>query len=174
MSLRATLHSQTWQQFKMKIITTIITTILLTQMIYGQGFIPESPDTFKLKSIERKGNFGESLGYIYLKENYHVSSEQDSIIYYEWEPDIICAFKQDFEEGITYKVWQCKEAGGVSEQITFPRMENRTAREFIELLFYDRWNTWVSDLQYEPEGAGCYYKIDHSEKQTVIEIYCGC
>lgn len=158
----------------MKIFWTIITTILVTQLGYGQHFVPETPDTLKLKSIERQCEFSESLGYIYLKENYRVSSELDSIIYYEWEPDEICSFQRDFEYGIKYRVWNCDEGGGRSEQIIFPKMEVRTAREFIQLLFHDNWNTWISDFQYEPEGAGCYYQIVQSEKQTTIAIYCGC
>ena len=90
------------------------------------------------------------------------------------ESNAICSFKQEFEGNIEYEIWHCKEAGGISERLVFPRMENHTAKEFVLKLFYDKWNSWVSEFKYEPDGAGCYFEIEHSENQTAIDVYCCC
>lgn len=158
----------------MKTIYILITTLFLHQVSFGQGFVPATPDTAKLKSLEQQGSYGESLGYLYLMKYYKPISEKDSIIYSEWESNAICSFKQEFEGNIEYEVWHCKEAGGISERLVFPRMENHTAKEFVLKLFYDKWNSWVSEFKYEPDGAGCYFEIEHSENQTSIDVYCGC
>ncbi|MBI1287700.1 MAG: hypothetical protein GC178_08990 [Flavobacteriales bacterium] len=159
----------------MRNITAIFTVLLLAQKLYGQGFIPATPDTLSLKSTQKHQSFAGSLGYRYLKKYYKVASEKDSVIYYAWgDSNTICSFRQSFEREIVYEVWECSEGGGISEQITFPKMDNNTAKKFVDLLFYDKWNTWVSDFTYEPVGPGCDYNIQQRENKTVILIYCGC
>jgi hypothetical protein len=158
----------------MKAILTLITTILLTQAINGQSFVPQTPNTKSLKSLEKQGDYSESLGYLYLKQNYTSTSEKDSINYYEWEPYSICSFYQEFQGGITYKLWQCQEGGGRNEQIAFPKMTNKDAMEFVNKLFHNKRNAWISEFQYVPDEPGCGYKIEHSFNQTKLIIYCGC
>lgn len=158
----------------MKPLTAFLILCSLIQVSFGQHFKPHLPDTNRLKALEKEQAYTASLGYLYLSEYYQANSERDSIHYYEWGTDAICAFQQSFENGITYKIWDCQEEGGGNEQLIFPLMDSSTVQTFIELLFYDEWNTWVSEFAYEPEGAGCYYTIQQTEDQTIIDIYCGC
>jgi hypothetical protein len=146
-------------------------------MLFGQGtkgFIPKTPDTLKLKTLEVEGDHTQSLAHLYLSTYYETTSAKDSIAFYEWDANGVCAFQQSFENGISYKIDVCSEESGGNESISFPKMDNKAARKFIELLFYDKWNSWTSEKSYEPEGAGCYYSIEHSADRTTIDIYCGC
>lgn len=141
----------------------------------AQSFELEQPDTTKLKLVQNVLDYSESLGYLYLKEYYKIKSSKDSVEIYDWDPDGgVCAFHQDFEFGIHYKLWKCREAGGISETITLPKIETTAIKKFIELLFYDKFNEWTDENSYEPDGAGCYYEIIQNETNTIIDIYCGC
>lgn len=158
----------------MRVITLIIG-IVLSSNIFCQTFELRQPDTTKLILIEDVLDYSESLGYLYLKEYYRVTSTKDSVEIYDWDPDGgICAFQQAFEFGIHYKLRQCKEAGGIAETITFPKTETTEIKKFIELLFYDDSNKWTDEYKYEPDGAGCYYEVIQNATSTTIEIYCGC
>ena len=142
---------------------------------FGQNFELKNADTTKLKVVERVMDYSESLGYLYLKDNYKMTSDRDSIEYYDWLPEKeICAYSQAFENGIRYSVRQCREAGGITEKIILPKIETSKLKSFIELLFWDESNTWTTELKYEPDGAGCYYEIIQTESNSIIDIYCGC
>lgn len=158
----------------MKTFTTFLTLFFVMQVSFGQHFKPHLPDTDHLKALEKATTVTESLSYLYLCAYYTAISGKKALQYYAWEPDAICAFQQSFENGITYTVRNCLEEGGGNEQLTFPLMDISTVRSFIERLFYDEWNTWVSEFAYEPKEAGCYYTIKQTENQTIIDIYCGC
>ena len=139
-----------------------------------QEFTLKTPDTLALKKLFGQTDYYESMLYLYLKRNYQATSEKDSIEYSKEKPNRICSFHQTFENEMQYYVWECSIEGGLRESIEFPKVELETVRNFIELLFHDEWNTWVSDYKYEPDGAGCYYQIEQEEKSTIIDIYCGC
>ncbi len=89
----------------------------------------------------------------------------------------ICGFYQGFENEIGYLVKACEipEGIGFEEILSFPKgMEIDSIKKFIETLYYSSENEWVSTYLYEPNGAGCYYKIVETEQKTGIERWCGC
>ena len=132
------------------------------------------PDTVALKKVwEGNENF-HSKGYLYLSEYYAIAGNKDSVEYYGDSEEYICQFYQEFEYGITYSKSNCSEEGGAEERITFPRLSNAEAHDFVNTLFNDPWNTWTTELTYEADGAGCYYSIIQKEQQTIISIWCGC
>ncbi len=132
------------------------------------------PDTAALKTTYPKGDISFSMGYHYLTQAYSITSEKDSVEYYGDSKEFICHFYQTFEHGITYWKSNCSEEGGAQERITFPSLTNEQAKEFVNTLFYEPWNTWTTDLKYEADGAGCYYTIIQEDDQTIIDIWCGC
>ncbi len=157
-----------------RILFLLVTYLMSIQLVWAQ-FSPIEPDTAKLNKLFIKKNYTQSVGYLYLKTYYKAISGKDSIQYHELNAKAVCAFKQRFEKDIQYIVWACKEAGGISETIVFPKMELKVAKAFVHKLFYEALNnTWTSEYTYEPDGAGCYYKIIQTDTQTIIEIYCGC
>lgn len=156
-------------------IILIFISVVYTGNSFAQTFELAQPDTAKLKLVRNVLDYSESLGYIYLKEYYKIKTPIDSVEIYDWDPEGgVCAFQQDFEFSIHYKLWKCREAGGITETITLPKIEITDIRKFIELLFYDEFNQWTDENRYEPDGAGCYYEIIQNETNTIIEIYCGC
>ncbi|GAB5556854.1 MAG: hypothetical protein SchgKO_10670 [Schleiferiaceae bacterium] len=159
----------------MKSTLLLFSVLLLGPMAWAQGFVPEVPDTVMLNQKSSEYNpYYESMAYIYLVEYYKADGERDSVIYGDYEGDPICSYYQAFEGGISYSLSGCGEEGGADEDMVFPKMKLSDAKALIERLFYDPWNTWVSENAYEPDGAGCYYGITQTETQTIIEIYCGC
>lgn len=138
------------------------------------NFILHTPDTLKLKELLKNRQWSESLSYLYLINYYEKDSTKDSIKYYEWDSKSICSFNQKFKNGIKYSVWECKEAGGISETIELPKLELKKVQQFIELLFFEDVNSWKSKYKYEPEEAGCYYEIKQLSEKTIIDIFCGC
>ena len=144
------------------------------QTTFAQGFIPEIPDTNKINLLAEKSNHLESKGYIYLTSFYNINSPIDSVITYEWDSTEVCRFNQEFEYGIEYSLYACSEEGGDSERIAFPKIDEDILQLFIETLFYDPENTWVTEHNYAPNGAGCHYSITESKDKTILNIYCGC
>lgn len=138
------------------------------------AFVPVSPDTTALKKIWFSDDYTETLGYLYLSTHYPSSNEKDSVEYYNFDEEMICAFYQSFDQGIEYSEHGCAEEGGYQEKYVFPKMDDLVAKEFVNHLFFDPWNTWTSDYSYEAEGAGCYYNIQQSDTTTTIFIWCGC
>lgn len=139
------------------------------------NFILHLPDTSMLKKHQKEREWKETLTYLYLRNYYTSISKKDSIEYYEWNSKSICSFNQSFEGKIKYSVWECKEAGGISETVEFPKLDLDLTKKFIETVFFDKGNSWTSEEnKYEPDGAGCYYEIKQRKEKTIIEIYCGC
>ena len=139
-------------------------------------FILHLPDTVKLNKHWENRQWSENIAYLYLRNYYTKSTKKDSLKYIEQEATndkSICSFKQEFDSIIKYYTWDCKEAG-IEENIEFPKIENADMKKFIELLFYDKWNTWISEFKYEPNGAGCYYEIKQERHKTILSIWCGC
>lgn len=132
------------------------------------------PDTGTIHRIWEENEYRIPQSLIYLQVHYGPGSGKEFVQSLEWSPKDTCAFHQIFDGSIRYQTWSCREAGGRTETITFPRLYTREARTFIETFFYDPANTWTSERHYEPEGAGCYYEIIQEKEHTVIKIYCGC
>jgi len=143
----------------------------LEKIHLSNKFILVYPDTAKLNPLALQSDF--SPFYLYLKTTY--LTRKDSVKYYDWDTKRICAFQQTFENQIKYSVENCDE-GGISEQIILPKMELSLIKAFITYLFYDKENIWIKNTKYQPknEGAGCYYEIKQTEKNTIIKIFCGC
>lgn len=150
---------------------------LITNSVgFSQEIKLAKPDTAYLRIQSQINNYTKSLGLLYLEKYYNNNSQKRSVHYYEWDKKDTCAFKQNFAIGIYYSRWQCKEAGGVSETITFPKMDIIEIRKIINYLFFDSNNKWITPLKYEPKdnGAGCYYEIIESKNRIVLKSYCGC
>lgn len=146
-------------------------------MGYSQKLKLVKPDTAYLKIQAKKGKYNKSLSYLYLEKYYNINSKKRNIQYSEWDKKNICSFSQEFNYGIKYYKWTCKEDGGITETITFPKMDVKEIQRLVNVLFYDPQNNkWVSLLKYEPKdsGAGCYYEIVESNTDIKLKIYCGC
>ena len=132
------------------------------------------PDLDSIKLIHKKDSYRESIAYVYLREYYGVNGEKEEGAIAEWDSVNYCSFVQNFHFDIQYKTSQCNESG-MSETITFPKIETERVKELINALFSTEDNTWVTNTSYEADGAGCYYLIlQEDEKTTKIEIWCGC
>ena len=62
----------------------------------------------------------------------------------------------------------------MTERITLPPMDISEVKKWIETLFYDPYNTWITPESYGPDGAGCYYDIIDKSDRILIDIFCGC
>jgi len=138
-------------------------------------FILIDPDTAMIKLKIGELDYYRSELYIYLHQYYEIVS-RDSIQYYSYdrETNRECGFIENFNPGISYELADCSEEGGVSETVTFPRVNNSTMKSFINKLFENEENTWTDEFSYEADGAGCYYNVTHTDTTTTINIYCGC
>lgn len=136
-------------------------------------FILIIPDTVRLKKQVYAREYAGSLAYIYLKTYYEKASPQKPLEYFGGDTEKVCSFRQEFKQEISYYHWDCRE-NGANESITFPKMELKEVKEWLETLFYDKANSWTSDYNYEADGVGCYYEIKQTDRHTIIEISCGC
>lgn len=151
--------------------------LFMVGQITAQNFVPIEPDTALLNHKQKHSNTYTTMAYLYLSFYYKVSSPIYDTILYNMETSYdyneICAYKQDFENNIQYSVAHCKESG-ISEKIIFPSMTMSVVKNLIETLFFDHQNQWINPYMYQPDGAGCYYKIIQEKETTTIDIFCGC
>ncbi len=91
---------------------------LLPQLVSAQ-FIPADADTARLNRIQTEQKYTQSISYLYLTTYYKAVSGKDSVLYYETDSKMICAFNQRFEKGIMYTVMGFKESA--SETMIFPK-----------------------------------------------------
>jgi hypothetical protein len=152
----------------------LVAFMLLSGTGSAQEFVLTKPDTAHLRKLEKQGDYTASLTYLYLQTYYKPVSPKDSVSYFEWDKESICAFRQDFVAGITYKVWNCDEGKGITEELTLPKIPLPALRDFMRELYHDKENTWVTPISYAPEEMGCFYDIVESDQSTTIQIYCGC
>ncbi len=130
-----------------------------------------------MNRLQEEREWSETLAYLYIRNYYEKKSGKDSIKYFEWDNNIsnnICSFNQSFKPNINYYIWECKGEGGIKEIIEFPKIENSEIKSLINLLFYEKQNNWISEFNYKPNGAGCYYEIKQQKDKTILKIYCGC
>ncbi|RZS90634.1 hypothetical protein EV197_3163 [Aquimarina brevivitae] len=149
--------------------------------VLAQNFELEQPNITKLKAQQEQSNYQQDVLYTYLLNNYKVSSDKTDVKMYDYSENMICAFTQEFENGITYTEAQCKEAGGKTITLTLPRTNKESLIQWIEAMFQstgmDIKHSWNSEKTiYRPadEGAGCYYEIKETDMNTLVKIYCGC
>ena len=153
----------------------------ISSLTFGQDFNPIEPNIIKLKEQISSGENTEVI-FHYLINNYKVTSKKYDLEYYEWEKSKICAFTQEFENGIKYAIFECKEAGGITIKLELPKIKRTELMKWIEKIYeVDKMeidqNVWKeNNSKFEPKevNPGCYYKIEEEEKITLIELYCGC
>mgnify|MGYP006436111327 FL=1 len=149
-------------------------------MTFGQDFIPVEPNVMKLKEQISSGENTEVI-FNYLINNYKMTSEKSDLVYYEWDKSKICAFTQEFENGIKYSVFECKEAGGISVDLELPKIKRTELMKWIEKIYevekldIDQ-NVWKeNNSKFEPKevNPGCYFEIKEMNNKTLVELYCG-
>ena len=164
----------------MKNFTVIIFSLLVINLTFGQDFKLAEPNISKLKEQIKDGT-NESI-YYYPTNNYSPTSQKEDLEYYDWDSTGICSFNQVFDKKIKYSIWQCKEAGGISVTIEFPKTERTELMKWIEMIYdvdtFDlERNVWKeNNTKFEPKevNPGCYYKIEEKENSTLVDLYCGC
>ena len=165
----------------MKNLILILIFSLFSSLVFGQDFKLTEPNISKLKKQILTSQNNEVI-FNYLINNYKEVSKKSDLEYYEWNKSILCAFTQEFENGIKYSVFECKEAGGITIELELPKIKRTELMKWIENIYeVDKMdidqNVWKEDnSKFEPKevNPGCYYKIEEKEKTTLIELYCGC
>lgn len=132
------------------------------------------PDTADLRKRWVESNYSLNLLEMYLDENYGIGSSIENPEYDGEDNSYLCAYEQTYDYHIKHIVKDCGVEGGVIERIILPKTDTKIVKIFIETLFYDSWNTWISDTEYSPEDVGCSYEIVQEEENTIIKMYCGC
>ena len=168
----------------MKTVLSFLFTFLVTLQLTAQSdFELKKFDSQDFKQRFEKSNYDMNVVLTYLKENYKVTSEKLDI---KLDPDFDnkeCGFTKKFEQGISYTYYNCGEAKPIIETITLPKVELTRLQKWIENIekanpsAADTNNVWYKDEnEFGPkdEGVGCYYKILPSEKNSIVEIWCGC
>jgi hypothetical protein len=155
----------------------IIAIITFSNVSFGQDFVLKKIDKTALEQkFDYRQQIYKGLAYAYLVENYATRSARYDIFTIQNERLDTCGFKQEFEFNIHYYLENCEkvEGAGMDEKITFPKISTAAAQNFIMTLFQAPENTWVSEFDYEPDGAGCYYSILQEKNRTIIACWCGC
>lgn len=141
----------------------------------SMDFVLEDPDTALILKKYKLLDYQQSIAYLYLTTNYK-SIALDSLKHYDYEEseNRFCAFTETFEYNIQYSKDDCSMEGGIGESIIFPLIDTLTMKAFIQKLFEDDNNTWTDNMNYEADGAGCYYNVTNTDTTSKITIYCGC
>lgn len=163
----------------MKTIITVVFTFFTTGLIAQN--LPK-PDSAKINNQLETNRYENAAIYYYLVNNFKSNTDKFEIEYYEWDSTSICSFRQNFEYGIKYTVWQCKEAGGITETIEFPQTDKEEIKQWVEQMYLitkseNDDNIWKEgDTKFEPREItpGCYYEINKQDNKTIVELYCGC
>jgi len=148
---------------------------------FAQNFQLKKPNSTELNAELEKTNYSQDAAYMYLIRNYKSKSEKIEVKKYDYPDYSICAFKQKFENGIVYSEEQCREAGGITSNLTLPKTDKESVVQWVELIFKSSqvdiehgWNSDKTKFQPTDNGVGCYYEIKEKENSTEIDMYCGC
>lgn len=148
---------------------------------FSQAFRLLEPNTQKLNEELRKLNYSEDVIYLYLIHNYDSISRKLNVFRYDFPDYSVCAFDQEFANGIHYSIEQCKEAGGVAVSLVLPKADRKSVIKWVELIFESApidiehgWNEDMTKFQPLDNGVGCYFEIKETANKTIIENYCGC
>ena len=150
-------------------------------LVGDELFYLDSPNIGKLKKQIEEGKSTEVI-YSYLTNNYQTFGEKYELEYYQWDNSKLCAFSQKFQNGITYSVYECKEAGGITIELKLPKINRKKLMKWIEQIYqvdktdFDQ-NVWKeNNTKFEPKeiNPGCYYEIMEKKQITLVELYCGC
>ncbi|MDC8006145.1 SH3 domain-containing protein [Aureisphaera galaxeae] len=145
-------------------------------------FTLDDPDIEKLKKQIAISDQNTEVIYNYLINNYKPLGEKSELEYYEWDNKMLCSFSQEFEPGIKYSIFECKEAGGTTVELKLPRINRKKLMKWVEQIYevgkmdIDQ-NVWKeNNTKFEPKktNPGCYFKIEEKGQATLVELYCGC
>ena len=150
-------------------------------LVIGQNFELAEVDISKLREQLVSAQNKEVM-HLYLKDNFKATSEKYDLEYYEWDSASLCGFKEEFENGITYSVRQCEEAGGIRAELELPKMERAELMKWIEDIYQVNQmdmepNVWKeNNSSFEPKDSegGCYFNIKEKENSTLVDLFCGC
>jgi len=152
-----------------------------TSLFFGQDFNLIEPNIPKLKEQISSGQDTEVI-FHYLTNNYKTTSDKYDLEYHEFDNSKLCGFTQEFENGIKYSVFDCKEDFGVSVELELPKISRTNLMKWIEAIYeVDKMdvdqNVWKeNNSKFEPKevNPGCFFKIEEKENMTYVELYCGC
>jgi hypothetical protein len=139
------------------------------------------PNVSQLKELHKSDQKTEVI-YHYLSSNYKKSGKKYNVKHYDWNESEICSFSEDFKPGITFELFECKEAGGATIKVKLPKVNRKNLMKWIEKIYevnkmgVDQ-NVWKdNNSKFEPKeaAAGCYYKIKETKNNTIVDLYCGC
>lgn len=155
--------------------------LLFTHLLFGQEFQLVLPDTLKVTE-QTEPLYTSEVIYSYLTTQYEATSEKYDLAYFEWEPETLCSFSQNFERDIQYHIRECEEAGGSRIRLQFPKMKRTSIKRWIEAIHALTKQDWEhyawkeNDSRFEPieSEPGCYYTIKDTEEATSVMVYCGC
>ena len=124
--------------------------------------------------------------YTYLISEFAAITDKHTTQYYEQrgaepdeeEPAEVCAWEQQFSNGIIYSSSYCSENGGGAISIHTRCRDKKTLVYLIDILYHDSDYVWNGDAtvysNVDEEIPGCTYQIDKDEKgYYYISIYCG-
>ncbi len=154
---------------------------LIPIFIFSQDFEIAKPKVEALKAEIKRTNYTKDAIYLYLTQNYDSIAQKQEEIYFDFPDYGICSFSQDFKNGINYSIQKCREAGGVSISLVLPKTNRQSLVKWIEGIFESSlmniehgWNVDKSKFGPTDNGAGCYFEIKETDKNTIVENYCGC
>jgi|SRR5690606_9111755 len=160
---------------------SVLLILIFPILTFGQSFKLPEPNVKELKDKMVKSDYTKEVVYLYLIQNFDTISKKREIINYDYPDYSICSFNQNFENDINYSLEKCKEAGGLSVLLMLPKTDRQSLIKWIELIYksapMDIEHTWNSSkTKFGPtdEGVGCYFEIKETERNTLIENYCGC
>ncbi|RAI84690.1 hypothetical protein [Algoriphagus yeomjeoni] len=159
----------------------LLIAVIFPLLSYSQNFSLIEPNIKELKADLGKSDFVEDIFYLYLTRNYKVESEKFEIKNFEYPDYGICSFKQSFHFGISYYSYKCDEAGGLTTELTLPKIDVADLKNWIEKIYYadltEIPNEWYEDgVTYGPidREVGCYYQIMLENESWIVSAYCGC
>ena len=144
-------------------------------------YLKEVDSTAIARFVAKEGHFDDVI-YAYFKLNYQQQSGKKDVQQLTYPDFDTCAFVQEFEKDITYKIYSCKEAGGTSVTLEFPRtVDKKRLKNWVEEIYSvinvgipHQWNKDKSQYHPVDEGVGCYYDIIETSDQILVKVYCGC
>ncbi|MDT0552046.1 hypothetical protein [Urechidicola vernalis] len=158
----------------------LIVLVIFPIIGFSQSFELKKPNISKLKDALEQNNSTEII-YAYLLQEYENIGEKKNVKMFEYNKNQICAFEKEFLGGISYTIDECAEEGGITYNITFPRIDKKELMNWVEIMdsndLSEIENSWNSDgTIYRPndEGVGCYYTIKETETKSTVEVWCGC
>lgn len=159
----------------------VIILFLVPILTFSQNFKIAEPNVEELNAEIKRTNNSDNVIYLFLIRNYDSITKKREIIYYDFPDYNICSFNQDFENGINYSIEQCREAGGASISLVLPKTNKQSLVKWINGIFESStmdiehgWNSNETKFGPTDNGAGCYFEIKETDKNTIVENYCGC